>query len=276
MSSDKLSSDKLAQPSPEDIKAPPNQAEPTGNWQNGIENNLSAVSASAPSALKTDKSSKTKPKGGWRKAIDENWSTVAIAILMAFGVRTFIAEPRYIPSSSMEPTLQIDDKLLIDKLSYKWRKPERGEIIVFNPPQHPKVDDPSKVYIKRVIGLPGDRIGIHDGKVFVNGTPLTEPYIASPPVYSLPSDPAQCSECFQFQPSQLNVVNRQTAFTVPPKHYWMMGDNRNNSQDSHVWGFLPEENIVGRAFYRYWPPDKRAGGLNVPSYQKSTETPTTK
>jgi signal peptidase I len=209
-------------------------------------------------------SSDLKEKGGWRKTINNNLPTVVVAILMAVGVRTFVAEPRYIPSSSMEPTLQIEDKLLIDKLTYKWRSPERGEIIVFNPPNHPAVQDTSKVYIKRVIGLPGDQIGIHDGKVFVNGKPLTEPYIASPPSYSLPSDLSQCPDCFR--PSQVSVVNKQITFTVPPKHYWMMGDNRNNSQDSHIWGFLPEENIVGRAFFRYWPIDNRAGGLNVPSY----------
>ncbi|MEE3719685.1 signal peptidase I [Tumidithrix elongata RA019] len=205
-------------------------------------------------------------KSGWQKVFADNLPTVIVAVLMAAGVRVFIVEPRYIPSSSMEPTLQIDDRLLIDKLTFKWRKPERGEIIVFNPPPYPGVDT-SKVYIKRVIGLPGDRISIHDGKVYVNGNAISEPYIASPPAYSLPTDPTQCPECFQ--PSQISLVNKQVSFTVPPSKYWMMGDNRNNSQDSHIWGFLPEENIVGRAFYRYWPFDSRTGGLSTPTYEPS-------
>lgn len=195
----------------------------------------------------------------------DNLPTVTVAILLAVGVRIFIAEPRYIPSSSMEPTLLIDDRLIIDKLSIRWQKPQRGEIIVFNPPNVEIVPDASKVYIKRVIGIPGDRISIADGKVFVNDQPLNEPYIASPPSYTLPTqDDALCSNCFR--PPNVQVSNNRSYFTVPAGNYWVMGDNRNNSLDSHAWGFLPEENLVGRATFRYWPLDKRTGGLGVPNY----------
>lgn len=202
----------------------------------------------------------------------DNLPTVTVAILLAVGVRVFVAEPRYIPSSSMEPTLLIDDRLIIDKLSFRWRKPERGEIIVFNPPNNPVVPDATKVYIKRVIGLPGDRISIHDGKVFINDAPLNEPYIASPLNYTLPTqDDALCPSCFR--PTNVQSGNVQSGkehpfFTVPDGNYWVMGDNRNNSLDSHAWGFMPEENLVGRAMFRYWPFDNRAGNLNIPKYKQ--------
>jgi len=195
----------------------------------------------------------------------DNLPTVTVAILLAIGVRIFIAEPRFIPSSSMEPTLLIDDRLIIDKLSMRWQKPQRGEIIVFNPPNVEVVPDASKVYIKRVIGIPGDRISIAEGKVFVNDQPLNEPYIASPPSYTLPTqDDALCSNFFR--PPNVQSQNNRSYFTVPAGNYWVMGDNRNNSLDSHAWGFLPEENLVGRATFRYWPLDKRAGGLGIPKY----------
>ncbi|MFM7887213.1 MAG: signal peptidase I [Pseudanabaena sp.] len=195
----------------------------------------------------------------------DNLPTVTVAILLAVGVRIFVAEPRYIPSSSMEPTLLIDDRLIIDKLSFRWRKPERGEIIVFNPPNVSVVPDPTKVYIKRVIGLPGDRISIHNGKVFINDVPLNEPYIAAPPNYTLPTqDDALCPNCFR--PPNVQSGKDYPYFTVPNGKYWVMGDNRNNSLDSHVWGLMPEENIVGRAMFRYWPFDSRAGNLTVPRY----------
>lgn len=202
--------------------------------------------------------------------LKDNLPTIGVAVLLAVGVRWFVAEPRYIPSSSMEPTLQIDDRLIIEKLSYYFRKPSRGEIVVFNPPPNPAVDDTSKVYIKRVIGLPGDRISIQEGKVHVNGKALKETYIKDPqempekPDYSLPSLNDRCVECFQ--PSTIVQDGGMPSFVVPPGKYWVMGDNRKNSQDSHVWGFLPQENIVGRAYFRYWPFDRRTGELITPQY----------
>ncbi len=192
--------------------------------------------------------------------------TILLAGIIVVVVRTFVAEPRYIPSASMEPTLQIDDRLIIEKFSYKFRKPERGEIVVFNPPAVPSIPDPSQFYIKRLIGLPGDRISIHDGKVFVNEKALTEPYIKDAPNYTLPTNEfGKCQNCFQ--PPQVNVSGETLSFVVPPKSYWMMGDNRNNSHDSHAWGFLPEQNIVGRASFRYWPLfDGRFGNVDTPQY----------
>jgi signal peptidase I len=207
-----------------------------------------------------------------KEQLQENAPTILVAVLLAVGVRTFVAEPRFIPSSSMEPTLQIDDRLIIEKVSYYFRKPVRGEIVIFNPPPSPVIPDTSKVYIKRVIGLPGDRISIQSGKVYVNSKALIEPYIAEPPAYNLPSndnlpksDPrSECSRCFDLK--EINQDRNLPSFTVPPGKYWVMGDNRNNSEDSHIWGFLPQENIVGRAYFRYWPFDRRAGELSTPKY----------
>jgi len=188
-----------------------------------------------------------------------------LEVIVPLSIKTFVAEARYIPSSAMEPTLLKDDRLIIDKLSFRWHKPERGEIIVFNPPNNPVVPDASKVYIKRVIGLPSDRISIHDGKVFVNDSPLNEPYIAQPLNYTLPTqDASLCPNCFS--PDDVKSGKNGLFFTVPNGQYWMMGDDRNNSLDSHAWGFLPEKNLIGRAIIRYYPFDSRAGKFIVPKY----------
>jgi signal peptidase I len=179
----------------------------------------------------------------WFQRNQESIRTIAIALILAFLLRTFIIEPRYIPSGSMEPTLLVNDRIIVEKVSYWFREPQRGEILVFYPPKSPAIEDSSKAYIKRLIGLPGDRISIHDGKVFVNDKAISESYIAEPPEYSFSS-----------------------SVTVPPGYYWMMGDNRNSSNDSHVWGFLPRQNIIGRAFFRFFPFGDRIGELKTPNY----------
>ncbi|AFY72207.1 signal peptidase I [Synechococcus sp. PCC 7502] len=187
--------------------------------------------------------------GSWWASQKENIRTIVIAVIVAILLRTFVIEPRYIPSASMEPTLHIEDRIIVEKVSNWWRSPQRGEILVFYPPESPLIEDNTKAYIKRVIGLPGELISIHDGQVFINGKPLNEPYILEPIDYYLPANP-------------LN-----SAIKVPENTYWMMGDNRNNSNDSHVWGFLPEQNIVGKAIVRFFPWDGRAGILEHPSYE---------
>jgi len=217
--------------------------------------------------MSTDQPQSTKSK--FTELVKEYLPTLAVAGLVVFVVRTFIAEPRYIPTSSMEPTLQINDRLIIEKLSYRFRKPERGEVVVFNPPAVSVVPDASKVYIKRLIGLPGDRISIREGTVFINDKALNEPYIKEAPDYTLPTDDfSKCEGCFQPPEITQTIVKNQKilSFTVPQGSYWMMGDNRNNSLDSHAWGFLPEQNIVGRASFRYWPLDNRLGEIATPQF----------
>jgi signal peptidase I (EC 3.4.21.89). Serine peptidase. MEROPS family S26A len=224
-------------------------------------NELTITDATPPLALlpDADKSLTTSQpinRKSFAAKVAENIPTVVVAVLLAVGVRTFVAEPRYIPTSSMEPTLQIDDRLIIDKVTLLFRKPERGEVVVFYPPESLAVPDSSKVYIKRVIGLPGDRLAIKNGKVYLNGKVLPENYTAGPANYDLPSnDPLICPPTC-LPPLNLVIEDGILSFVIPEHHYWVMGDNRNNSADSHVWGFLPADRILGRALFRYWPPHR--------------------
>ncbi len=168
-----------------------------------------------------------------KQKLAEFAKVVLIALVVAVVLRTWVVEPRYIPSGSMEPTLLVNDRVLVDKISYRFHPPQRGDILVFYPPY---ADD--KAYIKRLIAVGGDRIAIHNGQVFVNRQPLNEPYIAEPPKYEL------------------------AELVVPQSYLWVMGDNRNNSNDSHAWGFLPVENVIGKAVFRFFPLDQRIGILS--------------
>jgi signal peptidase I len=199
----------------------------------------------------------TKVENPWIETI----KTIGLSAILAFGIRSLVAEARYIPSGSMLPTLQINDRLIIDKVSYRFANPVRGDIVVFNPtaelekkmiinPITKKEEQEYKeAFIKRVIGLPGDRIDVKSGKVYINGKVLSEKYLDEPPGYNWSS----------------------TALTpdgiVPEGHYLVLGDNRNNSYDSHYWGFVPKDKIVGKAVVRFWPIN-RAGGIDPqPDYQ---------
>ncbi len=176
----------------------------------------------------------------------ENVKVLAIALVIAFLVRTFIAEPRYIPSESMMPTLQINDRLIIEKVSYWTHPPKAGDIIVFSPPEMlQKMTGYGKdqALIKRIIGVPGDRIRIQNGKVNINGADRAESYINEPPSYACPG--AETPFCQSVSPND--------TFQVPEGQYFVMGDNRNHSNDSHVWGFLPKQDIIGRAWLRFFP-----------------------
>lgn len=168
-----------------------------------------------------------------KNLVKSNAKLVAIAIAMAIVIRIFIAEPRYIPSNSMDPTLHIGDRLLIEKVSYRFHSPHWGDIVVFEPPPQLQAIGyrREQAFIKRVIGLPGDTLEVHDGQVYRNNQPLAEPYILETPNYEMSS------------------------VTVPDKVLFVMGDNRNDSNDSHIWGFLPIKNVIGHATVRFWPPD---------------------
>ncbi len=161
----------------------------------------------------------------WVEAI----KTIALSAVLAFGIRSFVAEARYIPSGSMLPTLQINDRLIIDKLSYKFNNPQRGDIVVFNPTETLEKQNFHDAFIKRVIGLPGNKVEVKGGLVYVNNQPLREKYIEEEPRYN-------------WGPT-----------TVPANSYLVLGDNRNNSYDSHYWGFVPHDKIIGRAIVRFWP-----------------------
>ncbi|MEM9925908.1 MAG: signal peptidase I [Cyanobacteria bacterium P01_D01_bin.50] len=150
--------------------------------------------------------------------------------LLSIGIRTYVAEARYIPGGAMIPTLEIGDRLLVDKISYYFKDPERKEIVAFWHIEN--VKQKGNAYMFRVIGLPGDTIEINNGKVLINGNVLSENYINGPPDY-------------QWGP----VI-------VPSDNYLVLGDNRNNSYDGRFWGFLPRKNIFGRAIFRFWPPNR--------------------
>ncbi|WP_404784592.1 signal peptidase I [Altericista sp. CCNU0014] len=167
----------------------------------------------------------------WRSQKD-NILTVLVAIGLAVLIRSFVAESRYIPSPSMVPTLYPGDRIAVEKLSYRFRDPQPGEVVVFYPPSQLQMAGypADQAFIKRAIAVAGQTVQVHEGRVYVDRVPLTEPYIAEPPSYEMP------------------------AVRVPVGMLFVMGDNRNNSNDSHVWGFLPKENVIGRANLRFWPP----------------------
>ncbi|MGO9874238.1 MAG: signal peptidase I [Acidimicrobiia bacterium] len=153
---------------------------------------------------------------------------VLVALLIALLIKTFLFQAFWIPSGSMEPTLKVHDRVLVNKLSYELHDVHRGDIIVFKAP--PGSDLGYEDLVKRVIGLPGETVSGSGGHVFINGKQLSEPYL---PKGTYTSD---------FAPVKIGA-----------DHYWMMGDNRENSSDSRVFGTIAKKTIVGPVFVRIWP-----------------------
>jgi signal peptidase I len=164
-----------------------------------------------------------KPK---KSTLREVMESLVIAVILALLIRTFILQPFYIPSGSMEPTLMIQDHIIVNKIGYRFWEPQRGDIVVFRFPR-----DPSKDFVKRLIGLPGEKVEIRNSQLYINGQLVPEKY--------LPSD---IGDFGSFKPT-----------VIPANSYFMMGDNRNNSDDSRNWGVLPRENVIGKAMLTYWP-----------------------
>ena len=189
-----------------------------------------------------------------KPAIKETVDTVVFVVVMVIIIRFFLGEIRWIPSGSMKPTLVEGDRIFVERVTRFYKTPERGDIMVFYPPSTELKNTPWKLfsrltgffckdvaYIKRVIGLPGEKFEIKTDKngmniVYINDKPLTEPYVRS--VYDYPV----CSEAMQCGP-----------FVIPEGEYFMMGDNRGNSQDSRYWGTLKRERFIGRAVTLFWP-----------------------
>ena len=161
--------------------------------------------------------------GSLKRIVLDILETLLLAVVLYFGINAVSVRVR-VDGFSMNPTLQDGEYILVNRLAYKIGQPVRGDIVVFSFPMDPRQD-----LIKRVIGLPGETISVQDGKVLVNGVPLDEPYIAAPPIYN-------------------------NTWVIPEGQLFVLGDNRNESKDSHEWGFLPMENVVGRAILIYWPP----------------------
>ncbi|GAB4267434.1 MAG: signal peptidase I [Thermoleophilia bacterium] len=157
---------------------------------------------------------------------------VGAAFILALLIQQFVVKPFYIPSESMEDTLVKGDRVLVNRFIYRFTAPKKGDVIVFHPPIAPDED-----YIKRIVAVGGDTVAVHDGKLYVNGKPQNEPYLKEPVI-----DGAFPEE------------------KVPEGYVFVMGDNRNQSGDSRVFGPVEISKILGKAFLIYWPPDK-IGGL---------------
>jgi signal peptidase I len=160
----------------------------------------------------------------WKRFLLDVLETLVLAVVLYFGINAVSARVR-VDGFSMRPTLQDGEYILINKLAYKLGEPMRGDIVVFVFPVNPEED-----LIKRIIGLPGDTITVLDGVLSINGVVMNEPYISAPPAYD-------------------------GTWQVSEGELFVLGDNRNDSRDSHQWGLLPIENVIGRAVLIYWPPE---------------------
>ena len=180
------------------------------------------------------------------KSILGDLKNLLIWIVVALIIRWQVIEPRWIPSGSMLPTLQIQDKILVEKVTPKFISKSnisefRNKIVVFSVPE-PLIEagyEANTALIKRVIGIPGDKVEVKEGKLYLNDVVQNDDNLGK------------------------NINYTIGPFTVPEKSLWVMGDNRNNSMDSHIWGFLPYEKLIGRAIFRYWPPNK-IGPISFP------------
>ena len=161
----------------------------------------------------------------WKRFFLDILETLVLAVVLYFGINAVSARVR-VDGFSMRPTLQDGEYILINKLAYTLDEPMRGDIVVFVFPVNPEED-----LIKRIIGLPGDTVAIQDGVLSINGAVVTEPYINAPPAYN-------------------------GTWPVSEGELFVLGDNRNDSRDSHQWGLLPIENVIGRAVLIYWPPEQ--------------------
>jgi signal peptidase I len=167
-----------------------------------------------------------------RAGILEIVDSFLVAVLLVFLIlRPFVVQAFFIPSGSMESTLQINDRILVNKFLYFFREPNYGDIVVFVSPAN--ADPEQKDFIKRVVGLPGDKLLVHGGHLWRNGVQLNEPYLDEPIVYTWPEFGGD--------------------FVVPDGTIFVMGDNRNWSNDSHAWGALARQNLLGKAFCIFWP-----------------------
>ena len=241
-----------------------------------------------------------------KHVIREYIEALLTAVLLAFVIRSFLIEPYKIPSKSMVPTLLVGDHIFVNKFIYglripgtkkwlcKFNEPKRGEVIVFIYPEDEKLD-----FIKRVVGLPGDHIRVHEGKLFVNDEEVLEKEV---PVLGVePQDRRQLrlGQIDEEVPSSLKKIGFSRGFedydieieklgrvthliqrsrempnneeynaVVPPDHYFVMGDNRDQSADSRVWGFVPRENLKGKALFIWLSLDSDLGGVRLKRFGK--------
>ena len=192
-----------------------------------------------------------------KSTVREYFESIVVAVILALFIRTFVVQAFKIPTASMEPNLLVGDHLLVNKFVFApaatslermllpMREMRRGDIAVFKYPEEPERD-----FIKRVVGLPGDTIELKQRQVLVNGQKIDEPYAH----YLFPQGEGD-------EYASFDVRQKYGPVTVPAGHYFMMGDNRDNSQDSRYWGFLPAHYVKGRALFIYWSFESENGLL---------------
>lgn len=201
-----------------------------------------------------------------KSTVREYFESIVVAVILALFIRTFVVQAIKIPTGSMEPNLLVGDHLLVNKFVFSptaspvertllpVRPIVRGDVVVFKYPE-----DPERDFIKRIIGLPGETIEVKGTEVLINGTSIPQPFAH----FLLPHDPN--APAFEGDPRE-----RYGPVTVPAGHYFAMGDNRDNSQDSRYWGFLPAHYVKGRALMIYWSFDDAPGGSGALSLLSGT------
>jgi signal peptidase I len=168
----------------------------------------------------------------WRELLE----TVILTLVVFFAIRA-VAQNYQVDGQSMDPTMNNGEFVVVVKAVYWFAHPQTGDVVVLKDPEQP-----TRNFIKRIIGKPGDTVAVHNGHVYLNGTALDEPYILQNPTYTVPAQ------------------------KIPAGYYWVLGDNRNNSNDSHIWGLLPASYVIGRAWVVYWPP-RLWRSVPLPDYQ---------
>ncbi len=186
-----------------------------------MEDNVPHMSESAP-----EPTPEPRPQSGGTSWVRELLETILPAVLLALVINLFLAQATRVFGQSMEPNLHTDQRIVVEKLSYRFHLPRRGDVVVLRLPR-----DPSELLIKRVIALPGETVEIRDGAVWVDGQPLDEPYLTQP------------------------TAGQMAPLVVPEGHVFVLGDNRAYSNDSRAFGPVPLDNIVGHAWLSYWPPN---------------------
>ncbi len=201
----------------------------------------------------------------WRSFNELLESAVLAFILVFLVIRPFIVQAFYIPSGSMRPTLLEQDRILVDKFTLRFREPIAGDILVFKAP--PEADPREIEFIKRCVGVPGDVVEIRDGVLYRNGVAVNEPYIASPPDYDLKIIDGRVFEIDRYgdvrenkqiilDPYREAHIREAPSGKIPPGKLLMLGDNRNDSNDGHVWGLLDRSRVVGKSWVLFWPPQR--------------------
>lgn len=171
---------------------------------------------------------KTQTKANIREWIE----SIIIAVILALFVRAFVIQAFKIPTGSMKPTLNENDRIFVNKYIYRFKEPQRGDITVFKSPEDPKKD-----FIKRLIAAGGETVQIKDGGILIDGKPVLLP---------------QMQAVYYYNRGEYGDEGQK--ITVPKGHFYVLGDNSSSSRDSRYWGFVPRKYIIGKAVFRYWPP----------------------